>query len=142
MRTIHHVVDIAAPPATVYRNLTTAQGLAAWWTKKVVADEAVGGKVEFMFMPGFNPTMRIVDLEPARRVKWECVDGVELWRGDTFEFELEARDPGTRLRFWQQYATELPDDDYGSFNFNWAYYLESLRLLCADGAGKPFHPTG
>jgi hypothetical protein len=42
------------------------------------------------------------------------------------------------VRFWQEYATELSDDAYGTYNFNWGYYLESLRLLCTTGAGKPF----
>ena len=33
--------------------------------------------------------------------------------------------------------TKLDDDAYGIYNFNWGYYLESLRLLCTT-AGKPF----
>jgi hypothetical protein len=27
------------------------------------------------------------------------------------------------------------------YQFNWGYYLESLRLLCTTGTGKPFQPT-
>jgi len=38
---------------------------------------------------------------------------------------------------WQD-AVELADDYYGVYNFNWGYYLESLRLLCVTGTGKPF----
>ena len=46
--------------------------------------------------------------------------------------------PGrTRLRFTQDYAVELSDDDYGIYNFNWGYYLESLRLLATAGPGSP-----
>ncbi len=26
----------------------------------------------------------------------------------------------------------------GTANFNWGYYLDSLRLLCETGCGKPF----
>jgi hypothetical protein len=44
----------------------------------------------------------------------------------------------TRLRFWQQYATELDDDAYGIYNFNWGYHLDSLRRYCVDGEGTPF----
>ena len=52
---------------------------------------------------------------------------------------MTALDDGrTRLRFWQDYAVELEDDYYGVYNFNWGYYLESLRLLCATGSGRPF----
>jgi hypothetical protein len=46
----------------------------------------------------------------------------------------------TTLRFWQHYATELSDDAYGTYNYNWGYYLESLRLLCESGTGHPFEP--
>ena len=44
------------------------------------------------------------------------------------------------MRFWQHYARELDDDSYGIYNYNWGYYLESLRLLCETRAGKPFEP--
>jgi hypothetical protein len=69
------------------------------------------------------------------------VAGHDNWADNTFRFELHALDGDrVRLRFWQHYATELSDDDYGIYNFNWGYYLESLRLLCATGAGHPFTP--
>jgi hypothetical protein len=47
-------------------------------------------------------------------------------------------DDRTRLRFIQGYGVELSDDAYGIYNFNRGFYLESLRLLCATGTGKPF----
>jgi hypothetical protein len=47
----------------------------------------------------------------------------------------------TRVRFWQDYAVELADDYYGTHNFNRGYYLESLRLVCSTGTGKPFRTT-
>jgi len=59
-------------------------------------------------------------------------------RSNTFRFELAGQTGGTTVRFWQDYARELSDDAYGSYNFNWGYYLESLRLYCETGAGKPF----
>jgi len=33
---------------------------------------------------------------------------------------------------------DLSDDAVASANFNWGYYLDSLRLLCETGSGKPF----
>jgi hypothetical protein len=67
------------------------------------------------------------------------VSGHEPWQDGQFRFRIAAAEGGrTRLRFWLEYAVELADDDYGVYNFNWGYYLESLRLLCVTGAGKPF----
>ena len=79
---------------------------------------------------------------PQAGSRWRCVGGHEPWADNTFRFQLVDLDGGrTRLRFWQEYAVELPDDAYGTYNFNWGYYLESLRLLCVTDAGKPFRPT-
>jgi hypothetical protein len=43
--------------------------------------------------------------------------------------------------FHQEYARELDDIAYGTYNFNWGYYLDSLRLYCETGTGKPYAAT-
>ena len=45
-----------------------------------------------------------------------------------------------RRMFSQDYARELSDEVYGIYNFNWGYYLNSLKLLCEKGSGVPFTP--
>ncbi len=141
MKTIIHVVDINAQPGKVDAALTTEKGLAGWWTTIVKADSRVGGAIEFTFNSEFGPRMKIVQLQPASLVVWECVGGHEPWLGNTFRFEIATQDRGSRLRFRQDYSRELTDDQYGIYNYNWGYYLESLRLYCETGAGKPFTPV-
>jgi uncharacterized protein YndB with AHSA1/START domain len=140
MKTIHHVVDIAAPPATAWRALTESSGLAGWWSTDVrVGGATVGARIDFTFAGDFNPVMEITRVEPQRALEWRCLDGHEPWKDNTFRFELAVLEDGrTRLRFWQDYAIELADDAYGTYNFNWGYYLESLRQRCETGAGRPF----
>lgn len=139
MQTIHHVTDIATDPATIYRNLTTSDGLSGWWSTVVASPEpGVGAIVAFTFMEDFNPRMEITGLEPGRLVEWTCVGGHDPWKDNTFRFSLDPRDRLTRLRFWQHYAVELGDDDFGTYNFNWGYYLHSLQLLCETGTGSPY----
>ena len=138
MKTIHHVVDVAAAPGVVWSALTEERGLAGWWSTKVT----VGPRIEFTFAGDFNPVMKVTAAVPEQEIDWRCTGGHEPWDDNTFRFRLVALDDGrTRLRFWQDYAVELSDDAYGTYNFNWGYYLESLRLLCTTGAGKPFDPN-
>lgn len=81
-------------------------------------------------------------MDEGRRLSWRCVDGHTNWNDNTFVFELVPLSDGrTRLLFTQNYAVKLSDDDYGVYNFNCGYYLESFRLLCTTGTGKPF-PAG
>lgn len=121
--------------------MTTQQGLARWWTTAVKAPERVDGVIEFTFNTEFGPRMKITQLEPPGLVGWECVGGHEPWIGNTFRFEIAAKDPGSRLRFRQDYSRELSNDQYGIYNFNWGYYLDSLRLYCDTGTGKPYTPA-
>ena len=139
MKTILHLSDVAASPEKVFAALTSTDGLAAWWTTKVTGDASTDGVIDFTFgEDGFNPEIQVVELESPSLVAWQCIGGVEQWADNKFRFELEDRDGATRVRFRQDYATELSDDDYGIYNYNWGYYIESLRLYCETGTGKPF----
>ena len=140
MKTIIHAVHIHAPPATVYENLTTREGLAGWWTTQVAVEPREGGVVDFTFMDVFSPDMRQDELVPGKRVRWTCVGGHDNWQDNTFAFDLEEREGETHLMFRQEYAQELADEVYGTYNFNWGYYLGSLKQLCETGTGTPYDP--
>jgi uncharacterized protein YndB with AHSA1/START domain len=140
MRAIIHAVYVDAAPPAVYRALTTAGGLAAWWTTKVQAEEREGGLIRFTFGGDFHPEMQQIRLEPNRRVEWRCVGGHANWQDNTFSFSLEEQNGETLLMFRQDYARELSDERYGSYNFNWGYYLNSLKAFCEKGAGTPYNP--
>jgi uncharacterized protein YndB with AHSA1/START domain len=123
----------------VFGALTTAEGLAGWWTTGVEVD---GDLVRFTFEDPFHPVMRVTERDEARAVVWALESGHQPWNGSTFRFDLQERDGATAVLFRMSYGQELPDEQYGVYNFNWAYYLESLRLLCQEGSGKPFQPAG
>ena len=143
MKTIHHVVDIDAEPEQVWASLTDPPRLAQWWSTKldVTGPASLGARLNWTFAGDFNPVMEITALDDGVALTWLCRAGHGPWQDNTFRFELVPLDGSrTRLRFWQDYAVELDDDAYGTYNFNWGYYLESLRKLCVDGAATPFVP--
>jgi uncharacterized protein YndB with AHSA1/START domain len=141
MKTIIHGVILHAPPERIYEALTTAAGLSAWWTTKVDAEAREGGIIRFTFADPFNPQMKQSALRPGQAVEWKCVGGHDPWRDNTFTFLLDRRGADTFLRFTQHYAQELSDEQYGIYNFNWGYYLNSLKLFCETGSGMPFVPS-
>lgn len=140
MKTIIHAVHLHASPTTVYDALTTADGLRKWWTTQVSVQPYVGGLIHFTFHGDFHPQMQQMVLERPRLVRWTCVAGHPNWQDNTFVFTLEARNAETLLTFVQEYAQELSDETYGTYNFNWGYYLGSLKRLCETGMGTPFRP--
>jgi uncharacterized protein YndB with AHSA1/START domain len=140
MDTILHVVEIHAEPQKVFDAVATASGLSRWWTTRVTSDERAGGMVKFEFIPDFNPEMEITEMSRPGTVAWKCVAGADPWRGATIRFDISRAQPDhTQLTFTQRYAGSLPDVAFGTFNFNWAYYLHSLQQYVETGAGTP-HP--
>src|SRR5258708_5437180 len=117
MKTIYHLVDIAAPRGTVAAALTSIEGLASWWTTQVSGDAGADGEITFTFGAEFNPVMHVVRAD-SDSVSWLCTGGVAQWADNTFWFDLADRDQGTRLRFRQEYAIELRDEHYPTYTYN------------------------
>ena len=138
MKRIIHVVSIDAPRNEVFSAITTGQGLSSWWSTRVDASEHVGGKVHFTFTGDFHPVMEVTEMKDNWSVAWKCVAGHVPWQDNTFAFFLEDSDGRVRLTFNQEYANELSDVEYGIYNFNWGYYLNSLKQYCETGRGTPF----
>ena len=141
MKKIIHTVHVHARREQVYDALTTEAGVTGWWTTKARVDPGRGEVIDFTFHGDFHPKMRQTRLEPPRVVEWRCVDGHANWHDNVFTFLLREADGDTSLRFVQEYAQELDDDTYGTYNFNWGYYLGSLKKLCEQGVGTPFEAS-
>lgn len=137
MHQILHLLTIDAPVETVYQAIAEQQGLAAWWTHDVVAKPVIGSIAEFDFGERYHNEMVITVLEENKRVAWRCIQGNDEWIDTTFSFELEEIPAGTRLRFTHANWRDMTDF-YASCNYNWGYYLASLKRLCETGIGSPF----
>lgn len=142
MRKILHYLHIGAAADAVYDAITTRDGLAGWWSTGVEVEPGVGGLIRFTFLEGFNPEMEVTRLEERRQVEWRCVGGHDNWQDNTFSFEIRAAAEACELMFTQLYARELSDEVYGNYNFNWGYYLGSLKKLCETGSGTPYKAAG
>lgn len=138
MKTIIHTVPIHASTPDVYRALTTEAGVTGWWTTTARVEIGEGGVIRFTFHGDFHPEMRQSRLLENRLVEWTCIGGHANWEHNVFRFQLRERNGETSLQFVQEYARELDDDTYGTYNFNWGYYLSSLKRLCETGEGTPF----
>lgn len=134
MKTIIHHVMIKAPVAKVHEALVTPRELSSWWTTNVSKD---GDVLEFYFMDGMGPHMKIVKNNDAH-VTWRCIDGHDNWQDDAFTFDLNEAEGVTHLMFRQHYTVEQPDEVYGMYNYNWGFYMDSLREYCENGTGRPF----
>ena len=137
MHEIKHLVTIDAPVPVVYMALTEQEGLAGWWTSDTVAKPVVGAIAGFRFGDRYHNTMRIEVLEQDSRVEWTCLDGDPEWVDTTFVFDLESHQGSTVLRFSHSNWREMTDF-FAACNYNWGFYMRSLKAYCETGKGTPF----
>ena len=137
MADILHRVAIKAPAAKVFWALSEEEGLGGWWTRSVQASPIVGAVNKFRFDDrGFND-MRVVELLPGKRVKWECVDGAAEWIRTILTFDLREQDGATMVLFAQRgWKEQVEFMHYCSTK--WGVYLLSLKSLCETGRGAPY----
>lgn len=136
-RSIVHVFDINATTQTVGLAVSTISGLKNWWTQDVTGSDEVGKVISFRFADRFKPDMKVVTKSESH-IQWQCVSGEPAWANDYFTFSIEENGTRAKLTFVQEYANEITNEQYGRFNFDWGYYLNSLKLFCETGKGKPF----
>ena len=136
MEAIRHRVGIEAPPAQVVAKLTTIEGLATWWTRDVIGDPGVGGKVKFLFGSEDRSVVMEVVEATDRRVVWRAVAGPDEWVGETFTFDLDQTGDETVLKFTNSWRE--PVDFMFHCSTKWGYYLLSLKASLEGGEGTPF----
>lgn len=137
MNIIKHYLIINSSPETVYIAISTQDGLSNWWTKETIAESKIGAIIEFKFSVKYHNKMRVTNLQPNKIVEWECVSGDDEWIDTKFKFSLELKDQRTVLRF-EHSDWGMETDFFAHCNYNWGYYLRSLKLYCENGCGMPF----
>ncbi|HKU43423.1 MAG TPA: SRPBCC domain-containing protein [Polyangiales bacterium] len=137
---ILHRVGIKASLNRVYDALATRDGLADWWTNDTEGESKLGGIIKFRFhaggkyIGGFD--MKVLELQPGKRVSWQVVEGPAEWIGTTISFELEQEDDYAIVLFKHQGWKE-PSEFMHHCSTKWASFLLSLKALVETGQGAP-----
>jgi uncharacterized protein YndB with AHSA1/START domain len=122
--------------------LTTREGLAAWWTNNTQGEGKIGGVLKFRFsaagseIGGFD--MKVLELQPAKLVLWQVVDGPQEWIGTKIRFDLKQSGEHAIVLFKHQGWKE-PVEFMHHCSTKWATFLLSLRSWVERAEGRP-HP--
>jgi len=138
MADILHLVPITATPAEVYLALTTGEGARSWWTTDAELEPEQGSLGIFRFEGGAVAfRMRIERLEPDKAVAWQVEEPAPPeWVGTRVTFDLQPADGGTQLLFGHRDWASI-EGSFPAINYNWAFYLTSLKDYLEKGAGFP-----
>ncbi len=133
---LHKVGVKGSSPNDVYKALTVREGLSGWWTSDTQGESKVGGVLQFRFgTGGFD--MKVLELQPAKRVRWQVVGGPEEWMGTTISFDLRQEGDWTIL-FFKHQGWKEPVEFMHHCSTKWAVFLLSLKSLLETGKGAPW----
>ena len=140
MADILHRVGIKSSLDEVYKALTAREGLSAWWTHNTQGESKVGGALKFRFSVGGSEIggfdMKVIELQPAKRVLWQVVDGPQEWIGTKISWELKQDGEYSIVLFRHQDWREPVEFMYHC-STKWAIFLMSLKSLLETGKGAP-----
>jgi uncharacterized protein YndB with AHSA1/START domain len=137
---IIHRIGIKAPVSKVYAALSSAQGIAGWWTRETTVESPSGAiKVVFRAPDGGEKgkmELQLAQLSPNQEVRWRFVAGPPEWIGTDVTFDLAQEGDNTIVIFghrnWREQVEFM-----AHCSMKWATFLLSLRELVETGRGKP-----
>jgi uncharacterized protein YndB with AHSA1/START domain len=145
-REILHAVDVESDARSIYRAISTRDGLASFWTGDVDADSSVGSVARFGFPDApVDLKMRIESLERDSRVAWRCLGEFPYWKDTRVEWELlpSPAGHGTQLLFRHVgWAEDYPEIEYARVNWVWGQVVSRLKQFAESGQAAPFFPAG
>ena len=134
---LHRVGIKSSSLNDVYKALTTREGLSAWWTNDTQGESKVGGVLQFRFLEADGFDMKVLELQPAKRVLWQVVGGPEEWIGTKISWELKQEGDHAVVLFKHQGWKE-PVEFMHHCSTKWGVFLMSLKSLLETGKGAPY----
>ena len=132
---LHKVGVKSSSLKDAYRALTTIDGLSEWWTTTTTGESKAGGVLQFRFgNGGFD--IKVVELQPGKRVLWQVVAGPDEWVGTRISFDLRQEGDWTIVLFKHEGWKE-PVEFMHHCSTKWAVFLLSLKSLLETGKGAP-----
>jgi uncharacterized protein YndB with AHSA1/START domain len=137
-------VRFAKPASAVVEALTTAPGIASWWTTRVGGSGTDGGELRLAFPNSDyeDVVLAVATIEQPCSIVWTVravppVPAWEEWAGTRVVVRVEPEPSGgTRMDLHHEGLTPQLDC-YDLCSGGWDYVLASLRAHVDAGAGRP-----
>ena len=135
---LHRVGIRSSSPQETYAALTTIEGLSGWWTDDTRHEGETGEQIRFTFGDKGFFVMKVLENAPARRVRWQVVDGPAEWIGTHVVFDLIQEGDFTTVLFKHEGWKEAVEFMHHC-STKWGTFLMSLKSLLETGRGAA-HP--
>ncbi|MFA6916852.1 MAG: SRPBCC domain-containing protein [Parachlamydiales bacterium] len=136
MADIDHEISIKASVETIYKALTTLDGLRAWHTVEVEGDAKVNGHL--IFKAEGKPTFdwKILSLDP-HNITWECVSGPGDSAGTKVIYKISKYDDERSLVEMRHAGWPGQHGNFRKCNTLWGILLHHLKTYAETKSALP-----
>jgi hypothetical protein len=137
MADILHEAGIQTDAESLRKALTEASGLQGWWSEdSVVEGQGVGSVATITFYGGMAQfKLKVSELDEGK-VVWEVIGGPPDWMGTTISWELISSN-GQPAVYLAHRGFASTEGNFASVNYNWGWYLTSMKRYLEEGTGTP-----
>ena len=132
--------DIDADHSTVLDALTTAQGIASWWSTKVEGAPGDAGATFTVSFPDVpQPFEFAVERDASHAIAWRTLAFPPWWAGTTIRWTVTDRDDATGTRLHFAHEGFDPDNEViPIITPAWAQIIHRLQRYAETGESDPF----
>jgi uncharacterized protein YndB with AHSA1/START domain len=132
-------VPIEADAGTIYKSLSTSEGVNGWWSNHTEGPDGEGSTMKVAF-PDAPMTFdfEVTDERPNERVAWRCLTGPPEWIGTHISFDIGNDDGGSQSVLFAHDGWKTTEDSFPFIAYSWAQILPRLKELAEKGRAQPF----
>jgi uncharacterized protein YndB with AHSA1/START domain len=131
--------DVASPAETLWRALTTADGIRSWWTTQAEVPDGTSAVLRLRFPDApMSWDLRVDEAVENERLRWHCIGGPPPWVGTDIVFRLDtAPENGTRVLF-DHVGWKDAEEMVRVVTFGWVQMFLRLKAYAETGTPQPF----
>lgn len=137
MATINHEIKIQATPEKTFKALSNLNDLKAWHTAQIDGKPELNGVLSFKGNGSPTFLWKIVQLEPGKKVAWECIEGPGDSVGTKAIYTLSKTPDNRTLVELSHTSWPHEEGNFRKCNTLWGVLLHHLKNYVETGKAEP-----
>lgn len=139
MDSINHEIKINTPAESVYKALSTQNGIKSWFTPNVEGDGTIGSewKLRFKNQPEFH--WKILTSDVNKRIVWECLKGPGNSIGTSVIFDILPIQNEKTLLVVSHLNWPDNDQKFRECNTLWGIIVHHLKQFVESNISNPVY---
>ncbi|MGH2779079.1 MAG: SRPBCC domain-containing protein [Actinomycetota bacterium] len=132
-------VPIGADAGSIYKALSTNEGVNGWWSNHTEGPEGTGSTMRVAFPDApITFDFEVTEETSNERVAWHCLSGPPEWIGTDVSIDIQTDDDGNLSALFVHSGWKTTEESFPFIAFSWAQILPRLKKLAEEGKAEPF----